>query len=103
MAILIIADHDNAVIRPATLNAVTAAAALGGEIHLLVAGADAAQAAGSAASVNGVAKALLAEAPHYAHGPPAVVIAMSSPRRPPPARTSRRGWRRFWMRSKFPT
>lgn len=78
MAILIIAEHDNAVIKSATLNAVTAAAALGGEIHLLVAGAEAAPAAQSAANINGVAKALLAEAPHYAHGLPEPLAALAT-------------------------
>ena len=69
MAILVIADHDNAVLKAATLNTVTAAAKLG-EVHILVAGNDARGAAGAAAAVNGVSKVLLADAPVYAHGLP---------------------------------
>jgi electron transfer flavoprotein alpha subunit len=66
MAVLVIADHDNAALKPATLNAVTAAAKLG-EIHILVAGSDAHGAAEAAAMVTGVSKVLLADAPAYAH------------------------------------
>jgi electron transfer flavoprotein alpha subunit len=69
MAILVIADHDNAALRAATLNTVTAAARLG-EVHILVAGNDARGAAGAAATVSGVSKVLLADAPAYAHGLP---------------------------------
>src|SRR3954451_15119507 len=69
MAILVIADHDNAALRAATLNAVTAAARLG-EVHILVAGNDARGAAEAAAMINGVSKVLLADAPVYAHGLP---------------------------------
>ena len=67
MAILVIAEHDNGSLKPATLNAVTAAAALGGDIHVLVAGSGAQGAAGAAAAVSGVAKVLLADAPQYEH------------------------------------
>jgi electron transfer flavoprotein alpha subunit len=69
MAILVIADHDNAALRAATLNAVTAAARLG-EVHILVAGNDARGAAEAATMINGVSKVLLADAPVYAHGLP---------------------------------
>jgi electron transfer flavoprotein alpha subunit len=69
MTVLVIADHDNAVLKAATLHAVTAAAKLG-EVHILVAGNDARGAAGAAAMVNGVSKVLLADAPVYAHGLP---------------------------------
>ena len=69
MAILVIADHDNAALRAATLNTVTAAARLG-EVHILVAGNDARGAAEAAAMVSGVSKVLLADAPVYAHGLP---------------------------------
>ncbi|MFL6811875.1 MAG: electron transfer flavoprotein subunit alpha/FixB family protein [Bradyrhizobium canariense] len=69
MAILVIADHDNAALRAATLNAVTAAARLG-EVHILVAGNDARGAAEAATMINGVSKVLLADAPAYAHGLP---------------------------------
>ena len=67
MAILVIAEHDNGSLKPATLNAVTAAAALGGDIHVLVAGSNAQAAASAAAAVLGVAKELLADAPQYEH------------------------------------
>ncbi len=66
MSILIIAEHDNASIRPATLNVVSAATKIGGEIHVLVAGGACAAVADQAARIAGVAKVLLADAPHYA-------------------------------------
>ena len=59
MALLVIAEHDNAVLKAATLNAVTAAAKIGGEIHLLVAGANCGSVAEQAAKVAGVAKVCL--------------------------------------------
>ncbi|THF55854.1 electron transfer flavoprotein subunit alpha/FixB family protein [Pseudothauera rhizosphaerae] len=65
MAILVIAEHDNASLKAATLNTVSAAARLGGELHVLVAGNGAAGAAAAAAKLAGVAQVLLAEAPHY--------------------------------------
>jgi len=67
MAVLIVAEHDNAGLRPATLNTVTAAGRLGGEIHALVAGSDCGGAAEAAAKVPGIAKVLIADAPEYAH------------------------------------
>ncbi|MFP5512644.1 MAG: electron transfer flavoprotein subunit alpha/FixB family protein [Alphaproteobacteria bacterium] len=67
MPILILADHDNASLKPATAHAVTAAAQLGGDIHLLVAGRNAAPAAGQAAKLAGVAKVLLADDASYEH------------------------------------
>jgi electron transfer flavoprotein alpha subunit len=66
MAILVIAEHDNASIKPATLNAVSAAVKIGGEIHLLVAGSGCAAAATAAAAVAGVVKVRVADAAHYA-------------------------------------
>ncbi|MBI4742055.1 MAG: electron transfer flavoprotein subunit alpha/FixB family protein [Betaproteobacteria bacterium] len=66
MAILVIAEHDNASIKPATLNAVTAAARIGGDIHLLVAGSGCAAAAQAAARIVGVTKVCVADAAHYA-------------------------------------
>src|SRR5664279_4066796 len=66
MAILILADHDNASLKPATLSTVTAAQKIGGEIHLLVAGANAGGAAQAAAAIAGVAKVLHADAPYLA-------------------------------------
>ena len=68
MTSLVIAEHDNAHIRPATLNTVTAAAACGGEVHVLVAGANAAEAAKAAAQIAGVAKVIHAEGAQFEHG-----------------------------------
>ena len=67
MAILVIAEHDNQSLKAGTLNTVTAAAKLG-EVHVLVAGHNAAAAADTAKSVAGVAKVLLADNAAYAHG-----------------------------------
>ena len=67
MPILILADHDNASLKPATAHAVTAAAKLGGDVHLLVAGCNAAPAAEQAAKLAGVAKVLLADDAAYEH------------------------------------
>jgi electron transfer flavoprotein alpha subunit len=61
LAALVIAEHDNATLKPATLNTVTAAKACGGEVHILVAGAQAAAAGAAAAQVAGVAKVIVAE------------------------------------------
>ncbi len=65
MSLLVIAEHDNAVLKAATLNAVTAAAKIGGEIHLLVAGANCGSVAEQAAKVAGVAKVKVVDAAHY--------------------------------------
>ena len=65
MSILVIAEHDNASLKAATLNTVTAAAKIGGEIHVLVAGSGCAGAAEAAAKIAGVAKVKVADAPHY--------------------------------------
>jgi len=65
---LVVAEHDNAGIRPATLNTVTAAGQLGGEVHVLVAGSGASAAASAAAAVTGVAKVLHADGELFAHG-----------------------------------
>ncbi len=67
MAVLVVAEHDNATINPATLNTVTAATALG-EVTMLVAGANCRPAAEAAAAVDGVAKVLLADDPALEHG-----------------------------------
>jgi len=61
MAILVIAEHDNASIKGATLNTVTAAAQLGADVHVLVAGQNAGAAAQAAAQIAGVAKVLHAD------------------------------------------
>jgi electron transfer flavoprotein alpha subunit len=65
MTVLIIAEHDNVSLKAATLNAVTAATKIGGDIHVLVAGHGCAAVAGQAAAIAGVAKVKLADAPHY--------------------------------------
>jgi electron transfer flavoprotein alpha subunit len=65
MPILVLADHDNQVIRGATLNTVAAAAKIGGDIVLLVAGGACAAAAQAGAQIAGVSKVLLADAPQY--------------------------------------
>ncbi len=61
MTTLVIAEHDNASLKGATLNAVAAAAAIGGDVHVLVAGENAGAAAQAAAAVAGVAKVLHAD------------------------------------------
>jgi electron transfer flavoprotein alpha subunit len=66
MTLLILADHDNVALRPATLNTVAAAQKIGGEIHVLVAGGGAEAAAQAAARIPGVAKVLHADAAHLA-------------------------------------
>ena len=82
MSILVIAEHDNASIKAATLNTVTAGARIGGEIHLLVAGKGCAAVADEAVKIAGVAKVLLADAPQYADQLPenlaALVVAKAS-------------------------
>jgi electron transfer flavoprotein alpha subunit len=67
MPVLVIAEHDNAALKSAMLNAVTAAAAIGGPVHLLVAGSHCRAVAESCAKVAGVACVLLAEHADYAH------------------------------------
>ena len=68
MTTLVIAEHDNATIKGATLNTVTAAVACGGDVHVLVAGHNAAAAAQAAAQIAGVAKVVHADAPGLEHG-----------------------------------
>ena len=67
MSVLIIAEHDNQQLNPATLHAVSAAAKLG-DVHVLVAGEAAGAVAEAARKISGVSKVLLAQAPHYAAG-----------------------------------
>ena len=67
MATLIIAEHDNASIKGATLNTVTAAAKIGGDVHVLVAGQGCQAAADAAAKIAGVSKVLLADNAVYGH------------------------------------
>ena len=68
MTALVIAEHDNQSIKSATLNTVTAAVQCGGDVHVLVAGANAKAAAEAAAKIAGVAKVLLADAPYFGDG-----------------------------------
>lgn len=67
MSIIVVAEHDNNALKTSTLNTVTAALQLGGDVSLLVAGSNSGAAATAAASIAGVAKALHADAPHYEH------------------------------------
>jgi electron transfer flavoprotein alpha subunit len=67
MTALLLAEHDNKVLKDATAKALTAAKALGGDVHILVAGKDCRAAAESAAKLAGVAKVLLADAGAYEH------------------------------------
>ena len=68
MTTLVIAEHDNATLKGATLNTVAAALQMGGDVHVLVAGANAGAAAAAAAQIAGVAKVLHAEGEQFAHG-----------------------------------
>ena len=67
MTILVIAEHTNATLAPATLNTVAAAVKIGGDIHVLVAGAACAAAAEAAGKIAGVAKVLVADDAAFAH------------------------------------
>ena len=67
MTVLVIAEHDNASVKGATLNAVTAALACGGEVHVLVAGAAAGAAAQAASQIAGVTKVYHADDACFAH------------------------------------
>ena len=66
MANLVIAEHDHGSLKAATLNVISAAVAIGGDVHVLVAGANASAAAAAAAQVAGVAKVLLADGAAHA-------------------------------------
>jgi electron transfer flavoprotein alpha subunit len=68
MTTLVIAEHDNASLKAATLNTVTAATQCGGPVHVLVAGHNAAAAAAAAARIAGVSKVLHIDAEALAHG-----------------------------------
>ena len=65
MTILVIAEHDNASLKASTLNTITAAQKIGGDIHVLVAGSGCGAAAEAAAKIAGVAKVRVADAAHY--------------------------------------
>jgi electron transfer flavoprotein alpha subunit len=75
MAVLVIAQHDNARLAGATYNTVTAAARLGGEVHVLVAGANAGPVATAAGTIAGVKKVWLADGESLRHGLAEVVCA----------------------------
>jgi electron transfer flavoprotein alpha subunit len=68
MTVLVIAEHDNVNLKGATFNTVTAALQCGGDVHVLVAGADAGAVATAAAQIPGVGKVLHADAAGLAHG-----------------------------------
>jgi len=68
MTTLVIAEHDNKSVKGATLNTVTAALKCGGEVHVLIAGSNAAEAAKAASQIAGVAKVLHADAAYFEHG-----------------------------------
>ncbi|MBY4798466.1 MULTISPECIES: electron transfer flavoprotein subunit alpha/FixB family protein [Burkholderia] len=82
MTILVIAEHDNATLKRATLNAISAAGAVGGDIHVLVAAHGAPAVVEQAANVAGVAEVLVADSPAYAHGLPenlaSLVVSLAS-------------------------
>ena len=68
MSVLVLAEHNNTELNPATLNTITAASQIGGEISVLVAGSNCAGVAEAAAKVAGVSKVLLADSAEYANG-----------------------------------
>jgi len=68
MTALVLAEHDNTTIKGPTLNAVTAAAKAGGDVHVLVVGHNASGAAQAAAKIAGVSKVLVADGPQFADG-----------------------------------
>jgi electron transfer flavoprotein alpha subunit len=67
MAVLVIAEHDNVELKDPTLNTVTAAAEIGGDVHVLVAGSNCRAVADATAAVAGVAKTLIVDDPAYEH------------------------------------
>ncbi|MCK5041598.1 MAG: electron transfer flavoprotein subunit alpha/FixB family protein [Sphingomonadales bacterium] len=67
MSVLVLAEHDNASLKDATLNAVTAALAIDSDVHVLVAGHNCGDAAAAAQAVDGVSKVLVSDAEQYAH------------------------------------
>ncbi len=68
MAVLLLAYHNNTALGDATIKTMSAAKALGGEVHILVAGSQCGTVAEAAAKLDGVAKVLLADAPQFANG-----------------------------------
>jgi electron transfer flavoprotein alpha subunit len=83
MTVLVIAEHDHATVKPATLNTVTAGIACqSGDVHVLVAGANAAEAAAAAAKIAGVAKVIAANSPSLAENLAEVAAAEEAERGP---------------------
>ena len=78
MAVLVLVEHDNQVLRAATLNTVAAASQIGGELHLLVAGSGVGAVAQAAAQIAGVGKVLVADAPQLGQFLPEQVAAVVS-------------------------
>ena len=68
MSVLVLAEHNNAELNPATLNTIAAASQIGGDIHVLVAGSGCGAVADAAAAVAGVAKVMVADAADYENG-----------------------------------
>src|SRR5687768_4576189 len=68
MAVLLLAYHNNTALGDATIKTMSAAKALGGEVHVLVAGSQCGTVAEAAAKLDGAAKVLLADAPQFANG-----------------------------------
>jgi electron transfer flavoprotein alpha subunit len=68
MSVLLLAEHNNAALSQATAKALSAAAQIDGDVHVLVAGSGCAAVAEAAAKLAGVSKVLVADAPHLAHG-----------------------------------
>ncbi len=83
MSVLVIAEHDNAHLKGATLNTVAAAAKMGGDVHVLIAGSGAQAVADQAARIAGVSKVLLADGASLADGlaenVAAQVVAVAAP------------------------
>lgn len=79
MTVLLLAEHTNAALQPATAKALSGASALGGEVHVLVAGHNCKPAAEEAAKLSGVSKVLLADAPQLEHGLAEEVAALIVP------------------------
>lgn len=83
MTVLLIAEHDGVSLKDATAKALTAAAAIGGDVHVLVAGSNVGAIAADAAQLSGVAKVLTAEAAHLDHqlAEPmaALIVALAGP------------------------
>jgi electron transfer flavoprotein alpha subunit len=79
---LVILEHDSLQLKPGSANAVTAATQMGGEVHALIAGSGATEAANAAAKLTGVAQVLVADGAQYASGSPenlaALVLSMAA-------------------------